>query len=130
MNHVHNIAKPQLRLRRMPRVETTSKIGISTIEGIHIIQPRDIIYCQAQGNYSLIHTRDRCIIMCSKPLKAIENALPEAEFIRAHQSYVVNINEIRIIGESLDMSDKSTLPISRARRQSIKQRLMSSLTLV
>ena len=48
-----------------------------------------ILYIESFGNYIKIHTADAAAISSKIPLCAVEEQLPQGEFIRIHRSFVV-----------------------------------------
>lgn len=62
-------------------------------------------------------------ILVSKPLKEYEAMLDKDTFVRPHNSYLVNINEItryyRGKGGYLVMKDGSIIPVSRQKKNDI-----------
>jgi len=111
----------------VPNNKSSSKICISTSKGIMVIQQADIINVEADGSYSRVFTREDSMIMCSKGLKDIEARLSSREFIRIHQSHLVNINHIREYikenGGLVTMSDGKSLPVSRRKRADLLELL-------
>ena len=69
-------------------------IKIPSGDQILFFQPEEIIYCKAESNYTLILTTKQKILV-SKTLKYMEELLPKNDFIRIHQSFVINKNHIR-----------------------------------
>ena len=72
-----------------------NKIALPTIEGYELERVNNIVYCQAEENYTKIVTNRDEIIMVAKTLKNIETLLPEKMFFRIHKSYLVNLNYIK-----------------------------------
>jgi two-component system LytT family response regulator len=68
---------------------------IPTQDGFEMLNTRNVEYCEADGMYSKIHLYSGNTIIVSKPLKALEDILPEKYFYRTHQSYLINIQYIR-----------------------------------
>ncbi|MEM9820019.1 MAG: LytTR family DNA-binding domain-containing protein [Bacteroidota bacterium] len=66
------------------------RITVKTIDTVYAIYEDDIIYCQSDGNYTTIFTRQVEKIIIAKSIKKIEAMLSEEDFIRCHQSYIVN----------------------------------------
>jgi len=97
-----------------------SKIGFSTQEGVHIVSIRDILYLRAVGNYTEVYLLNGKMIMLSKTLKIIEKLLPETGFKRCHQSYVVNLEEVRLLQDSIFLSNEAEIPISRRKKNEFK----------
>ncbi|MDF2434235.1 MAG: two-component system, LytTR family, response regulator LytT [Mucilaginibacter sp.] len=85
---------------------------------IEKIELNEILYAETLGNYIIIHLTHKKII-AYLTLKSLESQLPSNEFIKIHQSYLVNCSRICAIeGNEIKINDKS-LPISRNYRDSI-----------
>ena len=68
-------------------------ITIPTQEGFEVLQINEILYCQADDNYTNIFLEnDKKLV--SKTLKYFEDALTEFGFARIHKSYLVNVKAI------------------------------------
>lgn len=99
------------------------KITLKTTDSIHIIKIEDIIYCQADRNYTTFHLLNQPEIIASKNLREYEELLPRQNFIRPHHSYLVNINHII----RYDKNDKNALisinnhqiPVSTRRKDQV-----------
>ncbi|MBL4624994.1 MAG: LytTR family transcriptional regulator [Flavobacteriales bacterium] len=52
----------------------------------------NIIYCEADSNYTHIHLKNSRKITVTKTLKVYEELLSPSKFHRIHQSYLVNLN--------------------------------------
>jgi two-component system LytT family response regulator len=100
------------------------KIAVPTIEGFELVHTDHIIRCESDNNYIHLYlTGSRKIVAC-RTLKEMEELLREFQyFVRVHNSYIVNMNEvskyIRGDGGYLLMSDGSNVSISRSRRESL-----------
>jgi len=105
---------------KMLEPKSAKKIGFNTLEGIHIIDTSNIICCEALGNYTKVHLKDKKSFMVSKTLKLIEEHLPFRQFKRCHNSFIVQINEVLKIHESLEMSNGIIVPISRRKKKEVK----------
>ncbi len=125
-----DMKKQMVQMRETLRLQTArkKKIAVPIDNGVDFIATTDIVYCKAEGNYTTIFLRDRSIIM-SKTLKAVEALLSSYEFIRCHQSYLVNVNFIRQFatsnGYQLILADNSRLPVSRRKREKVLNALDS-----
>jgi two-component system, LytTR family, response regulator len=69
--------------------------AFSTIYGLEFIKHDEITYCEAQKNYTIIYKTNGEYITLTKTLGAIEEQLPNEQFVRIHQSYLVNLKEIQ-----------------------------------
>lgn len=72
-----------------------SKVALPTLTGYQMEKINDIIFCEADQNYTKIHLVSGKCIMVSKTLKHIEDLLPEELFFRIHKSFLVNLNYIK-----------------------------------
>ena len=78
-----------------PVSTTIAKVALPTFQGFQIEKVNAIIYCEADQNYTKVHTIDGGVLLISKPLNAIESLLPANLFYRIHKSHLVNLNYIR-----------------------------------
>jgi two-component system, LytTR family, response regulator len=107
--------------------QAPKKIVLSTSEGMHVIDVRDIIRCESDDYYTRFFIRDRKPIMVSKTLKEHEELLSGFGFIRPHKSHLVNVHYIRSFVKNdngyLLLTDGTTVPVSRRKREKIQEEL-------
>lgn len=96
------------------------KIVLKTTEQRYIINVVDIIHLEADGAYTLFVTTTNKIIV-SKNLKYYQDILNENDFIRCHQSHLVNKNHIIGISneDKLIMSNSDLISISTRKKSEI-----------
>ena len=99
-----------------------NKIAIPTIEGFELIPVDQLIYCEANDNYSELFLKNGTKMTACRTLKEIEEQLDDFDsYLRVHNSYIVNLNEakkyIRGDGGYLVMSNGSTVNVSRSRKE-------------
>lgn len=96
---------------------------------MHIIYIEELICCIAHSNYTDIHLENNKKIFVAKTLKDIESILSNhKQFIRVHQSNIVNINKIIDFVKldnnlSLKLSNDMELAVSRSKREELIERL-------
>ena len=73
--------------------QVNGKITIPLQSGFEVIQIEDILYCQADDNYTKIFLKNSKKLV-SKTLKYFEETLSDNGFARVHKSYLVNVNAI------------------------------------
>lgn len=73
---------------------TSEKITVPQQDGFEVLKTSDILYCQADDNYTQIYLSSGAKLLASKTLKYFEESLSNLGFLRIHKSYVVNINAI------------------------------------
>ena len=94
-----------------------SKLVVCVTEGTYIIDPKDILYCKASGNYTHIRLDSGKEIICSKTLKCITAGLNEQQFVRVHKSHLINISKMIFFSRiHVELEDGSKLAISRSKR--------------
>lgn len=110
--------------------EGFKKIALSTSDGIHLFEIKDIIRCESEDNYTKFFIKNHKPVMISKTLKEYEELLKDQGFERIHQSHLINLNElksyIRKEGGFVIMSDDSQLPVSQRKKERL-QELISKL---
>jgi DNA-binding LytR/AlgR family response regulator len=104
-----------------------SYIFVKSEKRVEKVELSDILYAEVLGNYLTIHT-DRKKIIAYLTMKSLQSQLSSTDFIKIHQSFLVNCSKIESVeGNDLKVGTKS-LPISRNYRDSvtnlINQRLL------
>ncbi len=100
---------------------TVQRIALTTGDGMIFVPTQDILYCQAESNYTSVVLSGGKKVLVSKVLKEIDEALSGPDFFRIHNSYLINLNHIKkyVRGEGgyIIMEDGANISISRSRRQ-------------
>ena len=97
------------------------KIAIPSLDGIIFLEIKDIIYAQAEGNYTnlFLHNKEQLIV--TKSLKNFENLLDQQGFFRVHHSYLINLLHIQkyVRGEGgyVELTHGFHVDISRRRKE-------------
>ncbi len=86
------------------------------------VNVHDIIYIEAMADYLTVHTGTNKYVLKST-MKNIMDKLPEKEFVRVHNSFIVRIDKISIIEEAKILINKKIIPISRNKRKSLLKSL-------
>ena len=87
-----------------PELVYKNKLLIHTNSGIIPITKEDIVFLKSDSNYCEIHTKEGKKICCSRTLKYVSSKLPLSNFMRVHNSYVVNVGFITSIDTSYAVS--------------------------
>jgi two-component system LytT family response regulator len=105
---------------RSVQKQTAGRIALTTNDGMIFVTTADILYCEAESNYTSVVLKNRKVVV-SKTLKEIDEALSGNDFYRIHNSYLVNLNQIQKFvrgdGGYVVMNDGKSVSIARARRQ-------------
>ncbi|MEM9916969.1 MAG: LytTR family DNA-binding domain-containing protein [Bacteroidota bacterium] len=97
------------------KAATDQIIGIPTIDGLEILNVRDIIRCEGLQKCTRIVTRTRSDIVSSYNLGEFRKLLENFSFFSPHKSYLVNLHCIKKYYKegTLLMEDNTPVPVSR-----------------
>ncbi|AHF16253.1 LytR/AlgR family response regulator transcription factor [Niabella soli] len=102
-----------------------SKIALPQQNEIRYVAIKDIIRCEANNAYTYFFLVGDQKILTSKSLKEYEELLAEHQFIRTHQSHLVNPLYIKSLlkedGGQLLLTNGAKVPISKARKDFVKE---------
>lgn len=97
------------------------KIALPSSHGLELVKVKDIIYCQADSNYTLFHLIDGQQILVSRSLKEYDEILSSQGFFRIHQSYLIKLSFVKkyIKGEggTVILENGKELDVSRRRKE-------------
>lgn len=103
------------------------KIALPLSDKIEFIEISSIVRCEGEGNYTHIFLKTGEKILASKTLKEFDELLTDHNFLRIHQSHLINLNEIKSYiktdGGYIKMNDGSSVSISRQRKDMVMERL-------
>lgn len=77
------------------------------------IETKDILFIEAQADYVTIHTATQRLTVHST-MKTMLSSLPQDNFFRVHNSFIVNLEKILRIEDNMVVIDKKLIPVSRA----------------
>ena len=103
------------------------KIPLSTSNGLVFVKLADIMYCESNGNYTTFYiAHNSKPILVSRQLGEYEKLLPETEFTRIHDKYIINLSYIReyIKGSGGDvvLENGKELPVASRRKEDFLSR--------
>lgn len=108
--------------------QNITRLAFTTSEGIEFLEANEIIFAEVENDQTIVHLISGEKIFISKPLRVLEKMLENKGFLRIHQSYLVNFQQIRRFingqGGDLVMNNGKILPVSR----NGKPRLLELLT--
>ena len=108
------------------RADPPAMLRIKDAGRSYFIPRADVIWIEAAGDYSLLHTADREAAI-RRAIKSLESDLPADEFVRVHRSAIVSVAHIREIrmrpkGEAqIFLTDDITVRTSRSYRDTIQK---------
>ncbi|MBI5915916.1 MAG: response regulator transcription factor [Bacteroidetes bacterium] len=107
------------------------KIALPTLEGLELVRLDQIVFVEADSNYTHFHLLSGKKIIISRTLKQVEEMLAdqpaEGGFFRVHQTYLVNLHHVERYhkgsGGSLDMVNNAVVPVAKSRKELLMHHL-------
>lgn len=103
------------------------RIAVRNNDAIEYLNVPEIVRCEADNNYTRIFLNDGKKILVSKTLKEFEGLLEQFDFIRIHQSHLINKDYlkryIKTDGGSVVLADGTELPVARARKDMLGKKM-------
>jgi len=101
----------------------TKRLTLSTKNSIHLVDSDDILFCKCNNSSTSFFLQNSASIIVSKGIHEIELLLQGADFIRPHQSFLVNRKHVVRIDKlndyTLVLSNNEHIPVSVRRRKHI-----------
>ena len=114
--HTSSSERLNLLLDTVKSKQTPTRLALHTQEKILVAEIANIIRCESTGNYTHFYFTDGSKLLVTKTLKEYDKLLQEHQFVRVHQSHLINAQLIREYikteGGYLVMKDGSRVPVS------------------
>jgi len=115
-----SLEKPALAVVQQPQELV---ICVKSYGDYRYIDSTDILYFEADNNSTDIHLSNGEMITAFKTLKHFETVLPTQQFLRIHNSYIINVNQVSRIhtGNTVCYIKNSTtkLPFSKSYKENV-----------
>ncbi len=107
----------------MSNRSSIQKIAIPSMEGIRLEEVANIVYCESDNYYTIIHLVNGEKLIVSKTLKEYDKTLSDDGFIRIHQKYLVKVSEIKTYSKSeggfVTLNNGTHLTVSRRKKEDL-----------
>ncbi len=98
----------------------SKKIVLKTTDKIYVVNLEEVMYCEANRSYTTFFLSDKSKIVVSNTLGEYEDLFSDFDFIRIHQSYLLNINYIKRYektdGGNVILKDNTSLPVATRKK--------------
>jgi len=109
---------------------STKRIALNTQEKILIREISEIVRCESNINYTMFYFSDGTRLLVTKTLKEYDDLLSPHDFLRVHQSHLINSKYVKEYNKSdggyLVLKDGSTAPVS-TRRKNVVMEMIAKL---
>lgn len=98
----------------------TKRLALNTLDKIHIVDVAEILRCESNINYTMFYFTNGTKLLVTKTLKEFDNLLTDHNFIRVHQSHLINTRFIKEFTKSdgyIIMKDGTKVPVSTRKKQ-------------
>lgn len=103
------------------------KISLHSSDKIIVVNLNDIIHCKSDNNYTEFYMADHQKILVGKTLKYFSDILKEYDFIRVHQSHLINLQYVKEFiksdGGYILLQNNKTVPVSVRKRTEVVEAL-------
>ena len=82
----------------------------------------EFLYLENVGDYVSIKTT-KGSFMIHATMRTMEMKLAQPSFVKIHRSYIINISKILYIEDNAVVIDKKSIPISRAHKAELMEKL-------
>ncbi|WP_373495243.1 LytR/AlgR family response regulator transcription factor [Aquiflexum sp.] len=107
--------------------KSLQRIALSMGDGLVYIQLKEIMRIQSVGNFTHVFLIDRKRILASHNLRFFEDILPNPDFLRPHQSHILNTMYLRKFskddGGFALMTNGDKVPVSRRNKDKFLEAL-------
>ncbi|AMR40370.1 response regulator transcription factor [Elizabethkingia anophelis] len=122
-NEAYLVQQSQLQLANsyIEKPKEVEKLVLKNRDYLQIIRCDDIVYCEGDKGYTTFFLNNEPGVLVSKVLKEYETLLSTANFIRCHQSYLVNMNYVtRYFKEGyLQLRTGVKIPVSTRKKDDV-----------
>ena len=107
--------------------EDIRKISLPDANGFRVKDISEIIYLEADNNYTCFHFKNSEKLIVAKAIKDYEEVLNPAHFVRIHKSNIINLSHLKDYsnknGLTVNMGGTIELPVSRRRSAEFLERI-------
>lgn len=102
------------------------KVVLPLMDGFEVVRLGEILYCEAQDNFTFVHFQNGKKSLICRKLKFYENALSDHGFCRVHRSFLINLEYVKRYikgkGGTVIMENGSEIQVANARKGSFLER--------
>jgi two-component system, LytTR family, response regulator len=103
------------------------RLALPSNDGLVFVKVEEVMYCEADSNYTIVHLVNEKKHMVSRTLKEYEELLSGHDFFRIHNSYLINLNFIKnyVRGEGgyVIMKNGTSLDVSKRKKEAFLSRI-------
>ena len=102
------------------------KIALPHQDGVTCVELKNVLYCEADDNYTRFYLANGHKHLISKTLRDIQETLEERNFVRISRQHLINLNHIAKFmkgeGSYVVMTDGQSLSVARSQKDKLIER--------
>ena len=125
---IHSSDNLRQKIRTVSKPADSERLVLSLQNGYQVINISKLKYCKSDKGYTTFYLEDtKSSIVASKPLKYFIDKLPASNFVRVHQSSLVNLNYVDRYDKCgmVILRDKVQIPVSVRRKEAFLSKLLN-----
>jgi len=124
----NKLSHAQILIDNMTAINAQNKkLVLPLMEGFDVVKMSEVLYCEAQDNFTCFHFLNGKKSMICRNLKFYENALTDFGFCRVHRSHIVNLEYVtRYIkgkGGTVVMENGKEILVSNTKKSELIRRI-------
>jgi two-component system LytT family response regulator len=104
------------------------KLVLPLLEGFDVVKMSEVLYCEAEDNFTCFHFLDGNKSLICRNLKFYEKALSPFGFCRIHRSHLINLDYVRRFnkgkGGSVVLENGKELLVANSKKKDLIDRIM------
>lgn len=124
----YNHSAKYIVLKENNKSDVEKKMVLQTNDIIYVIKLGDIVFIQAEGNYTKFHTTQHGLITISKPIAEFDYLENGYHFYRSHRSYIINLDKIKKVDKKnyvIIMCNDEQAHLSQDKKQHLIEKIES-----
>lgn len=105
--------------QNLSKERNIERLTLQHLQGFKIVAVKDIVYLEADRNYTVFHLASREKVMVSRNMGEYEDLLDPDVFFRVHKSFIINLHHLKEYstadGYFAVMQDSISVIVSRRR---------------
>ncbi|WP_276500121.1 LytR/AlgR family response regulator transcription factor [Terrimonas pollutisoli] len=111
---------------QLQRQQQPQKIAVPFHTGVVFVELKDLVYCEAEGNYTKLVLTGGKTYLLSKTLREVQEVLEERNFLRVHRQYIINLDHIKSYHKGdaayLVMQGDINIPVAKNQKERLVQK--------
>jgi two-component system LytT family response regulator len=103
-----------------------SKIAVPFQNGVVFVELKELVYCEADSNYTKLVLTNGKTYLLSKTLREVQEVLEERSFLRVHRQFLINLDHIKMYhkgdGSYLVMTSDISIPVAKNQKDRLVQK--------